>query len=210
MKSRRRILCLAALALVLAGAGFAAARLLHREAPDPQAPLPAFAFAQEAAPARILERAQEIAGGEPLFLLPVCEIDWEAQSYVPAESAYGGRTWVLGTEAGGLYRLAETFSPDLVLAIDDSENLGLPYDESLGRALLEEAGAQGCEPLALVYIGQHWLLAQDAEGAHFACGMEEIGGDAPAFLNEGEFLRRHRAFLDHHGPQTTEVVQLEP
>lgn len=172
MKSRRRILCLAALALVLVGAGFAAARLLHREAPDPQAPLPAFAFAQEAAPARILERAQEIAGG--------------------------------------LYRLAETFSPDLVLAIDDSENLGLPYDESLGRALLEEAGAQGCEPLALVYIGQHWLLAQDAEGAHFACGMEEIGGDAPVFLTEGEFLRRHRAFLDHYGPQTTEVVQLEP
>ena len=39
--------------------------------------------------------------------------------------------------------------------------------------------------------------------------MEEIGGDAPAFLNEGEFLR-HRAFLDHYGPQTTEVVQLEP
>jgi len=97
-----------------------------------------------------------------------------------------------------------------VLAIDDSENLGLPYDESLGRALLEEANAQGCEPLAFVYIGQHWLLAQDAEGAHFACGMEEIGGDAPAFLNEGEFLRRHRAFLDHYGPQTTEVVQLEP
>ena len=172
MKSRRRILCLAALALVLAGAGFAAARLRPHEAPDPQAPLPAFAFAQEAAPARILERAQEIAGG--------------------------------------LYRLAETFSPDLVLAIDDSENLGLPYDESLGRALLEEANAQGCEPLALVNIGQHWLLAQDAEGAHFACGMEEIGGDAPAFLNEGEFLRRHRAFLDHYGPQTTEVVQLEP
>ena len=189
MKSRRRILCLAALALVLASAGFAAARLLHREAPDPQAPSPAFAFAQE---------------------LPVCEIDWEAQSYVPAESAYGGRTWVLGTEAGGLYRLAETFSPDLVLAIDDSENLGLPYDESLGRALLEEAGAQGCEPLAFVYIGQHWLLAQDAEGAHFACGMEEIDGDAPAFLNEGEFLRRHRAFLDHYSPQITEVVQLEP
>ena len=137
MKSRRRILCLAALALVLAGAGFVAARLLHREAPDPQAPLPAFAFAQEAAPARILERAQEIAGG--------------------------------------LYRLAETFSPDLVLAIDDSENLGLPYDESLGRALLEEANAQGCEPLAFVYIGQHWLLAQDADARGKGGGLGQSG-----------------------------------
>ena len=61
---------------------------------------------------RILERAQEIAGGEPLFLLPVCEIDWEGQSYVPAESAYGGCTWSSARKRGSWYRLAETFSPD--------------------------------------------------------------------------------------------------